>query len=122
MELTINIKPTFQAKLEQIAQSTGKTAEEIVNEAVDEHLKRLTEQKLEAEIKAFEQMYPDLKTRYFGQFVAVHDGQVVDSANDFESLFLRIQSRFADLPILIRQVGDLPTEEWYFRSPHLENN
>ena len=120
MTLTITIKPTFQAKLEQIAQSTGKSPEEIVNEAIQEHLERLNERGLEAEIKAFEQMHPDLKINYSGQFVAIYEGQVVDSASDFESLFLRVQSRFGDLPVLIRQVGKLPTEEWRFRSPRLE--
>lgn len=117
---TITIEPTLQTKLNQIAQSLGKPTEEIVNEAISEHLERLSEQKLEAEIRAFEQMYPDLKARYLNQFVAVHNGQVVDADADFEQLFLRVQARFGDLTVLIRQVGDSPDEEWNFRSPRLE--
>jgi hypothetical protein len=53
--------------------------------------------------------------KYYGQFVAIYDGQVVDTAADFENLFLRIVNRFNDLPVLIRQVGDSPEEEWHFR-------
>jgi predicted DNA-binding protein len=118
--LTVSIEPALQAKLEQIAQSTGKSAGEIVNEAISEHLNRLNKQRFEAEIRAFEKMYPDLKEKYYGQFVAIYDGQVVDTAADFENLFLRIVKRFNDLPVLIRQVGDSPEEEWHFRSPRLE--
>ncbi len=118
--LNIPIEPTLQDRLEQITQATGKSAREIVNEALGEHLERLNTQKLEAERQAFEKMYPDLKQKYADQFVAVSEGQVVDTATDFESLFLRIQARFGDLPVLIRQVGDTPTEEWRFRSPRLE--
>jgi predicted transcriptional regulator len=121
MSLTITIEPTFQAKLEQIAQSTGKSPEEIVNEAIQEHLERLNEQRLEAEIRAFKQMHANLKTSYFGQFVAVYEGQVVDSVSDFESLFLRVQARFGDAPVLIGQVTNSPIEEWHFRSPRLEH-
>jgi predicted DNA-binding protein len=117
MGLTINIQPTFQTKLEQLAQSMGKSAEEIVNEAIQEHLERLDKQKLEAEIKAFERMHPDLKVNYLGQFVAIYEGEIVDSSVDFESLFLRVQTRFGDLPVLIRQVNEVSDEEWYFRSP-----
>ena len=118
--LNITIESTLQSQLEQIAQSTGKSTGEIVNEALREHLERLNEQKLETEIQAFEKMYPKLKQKYLNQFVAIADGQVVDTAADFESLFLRIQARFGDAPVLIRQVGDTTTEEWHFRSPRLE--
>ena len=39
---------------------------------------------------------------------------------DFEALFLRIQARFGEWPVLIQRVGDTPLEEWHFRSPRLE--
>jgi hypothetical protein len=118
--LNVIIEPTLQDQLEQIAQATGQTVKEIVNEALREHFERLEEQKLEAEIQIFETMYPELKRLYPDQFVAIVEGQVVDTAADFESLFLRIQARFGDTPVLIRQVGTTSSEEWRFRSPRLE--
>ncbi len=119
--LTITIKPALQTKLEQMAKSTGKSTRDIVNEALREHLERLNEQRFEAEIRAFERVYPDLKTEYYGQFVAFYGGQVVDTAADFETLFLRVQKDFGDLPVLIRQIGDSFDEALYFRSPRLES-
>ncbi len=103
-----------------MAQSLSRPPEEIVNEAISEHLERLSEQKLEAEIEAFEELYPTLKAHYPHQFVAVHNGQVVDADPEFEPLFLRIQSHFGDAPVLIRLVGNSPEEEWVFRSPQME--
>lgn len=111
---TITLEPTLQNWLEQIAQATGKSPKDIVNEALGEHLERLSEQQLEAEIQAFEKMYPDLKQKYYGHFIAISAGQVVDMGEDFESLFLRVQARFGNLLVLIRQVGDTPTPEWRF--------
>ena len=115
---TIAIEPVLQTRLNRLAQSMGKSPEEMINEAIGEYLARVSEQQLDLEIHAFEQMHADLKDHYFGQFVAIYEGQVVDADADFEPLFLRMQARFDDLTVLIRQVGDLPGEEWYFRSPN----
>ena len=120
MTLIISIEPDFQSKLEQIAESVGKSTEEIVIEAINEHLQRLNEKKLETEQQAYEQMYPKLKKKYLGQFVAIHNKKLVDTGQDFEGLFLRVQNRFGDMPVFICQVTELPVQEWRFRSPRLE--
>ncbi|MDM8527400.1 DUF5678 domain-containing protein [Anaerolineales bacterium HSG24] len=75
---------------------------------------------LQAEIEAFEQLYPTLKQQYDGQFVAIYQGQIIDSATDFESLFLRLQDRLATQHILIQQVTNSPQELYHLRSPRLE--
>ena len=118
--LTVIIKPTMQTKLEQVADMTGQPIDEIVDQALNQHLERLNDQQLEAEIRAFEQMYADLKENYFGQFVAVYQGQVVDADADIEPLFLRIQDSFGDRTVLIRQVGDTPDETYRFHGVRLE--
>lgn len=117
---TITIEPALQTKLDQLARSVGRPLEEIVTEAINEHLERLNEQQLEADIQVFEQIYPDLKAQYMGQFVAIYAGQVIDADTDFERLFLRVQARLGDLTVLIRPVGPSLHEEWLFRSPRLE--
>ena len=60
--------------------------------------------KLEAEVRAFERMHPRLVEAYLGQFVAVHEGRVVDADGDFEALFLRLQRRLGGVVVLIRRV------------------
>ncbi|MEA3340547.1 MAG: DUF5678 domain-containing protein, partial [Chloroflexota bacterium] len=98
------------------------TIEGFVNQAVREHLERLEDQKLEAEIQAFEQMHSQLVGQYLGQFVAVHDGRVVDAGDDFEALFLRLQKHRGDVPVLIRPVIAEPILELRAPSPHLERS
>jgi hypothetical protein len=78
---------------------------------VREHLEQLEEQKLEAEVQAFERMHPQLVKQYLGQFVAVHEGQIVDADVDFETLFLRLEKYLRDVPVLIRQVSAEPILE-----------
>ena len=98
--MTLTLQPPLQFKLDAMVRFWRKPAEKIIEEALDERLELLNSQKLDAEIAAFEQMHPELKQRYFNQFVAIHEEQVVDSDVDFEPLFLRMQGRFGDIVVL----------------------
>ena len=101
-------------------QVIDQSVDEIINQAVERYLDYLSEQQLEAEIQAFEQMYAHLKTRYLGQYVAIHNGALVDTDVDCETLFLRIQKQYGDLTVLIRQVGETPDEVYHFHGTRLE--
>jgi len=116
----IALQPELIEQIRWIAKSERGAIEDFVNQAIRERLRRLEDQKLEAEARAFEGMHPQLVERFPGQFVAVHDGQVVDADVDFEALFLRLQRRFSDVPVLIRQVGAKPILELRAPSPRLE--
>ena len=113
---TITLQPDLAEQVAQMAEIAGIGVTDLVNEAVSEYLERFSHEKIEAEAQAFEGMHETLKEQYFGQFVAVHNGQVVDADADFEAVFLRVQTRFGRIPILIRRVGEEPTVELHFRS------
>jgi hypothetical protein len=117
---TIILQPNLAEQVTQMAEIAGIGATDLISEAINEYLKRFSDEKIEAEAQAFEEMYETLKEQYFGQFVAVHNGQVVDADANFETVFLRVQARFGRIPILIRCVGEEPTVELHFRSPRLE--
>ena len=122
---TITLKPNLVKQIKQMAHTVGIDATVLVNDAIQEHITHLRREKLEAEITAFELMHEDLKAQYLGNFVAVYlvavyNGQVADSDEDFESLFLRVREQLGPVPVLIRQVGIKPQTEFRFRSPKLE--
>jgi predicted transcriptional regulator len=117
---TITLKPNLVEQIEQMAHTVGIDATALVNDAIQEHITHLRREKLEAEITAFELMHEDLKAQYLGNFVAIHNGQVVDSDEEFESLFLRVREQLGPVPVLIRRVGIKPQTEFRFRSPRLE--
>jgi len=116
----ITLQADLVGQVKQMADIVGIDADILVSEAIEEHIVRLRREKLEAEIAAFERMHKDLKVQYLGRFVAVCDGQVVDSDEDFEPLFLRVRERLGPVPVLIRRVGVEPQMELCFRSPRLE--
>ncbi len=119
---TITLKPNLVKQIERMAHTVGIDTSALVNNAIREHIIHLRREKLEAEINAFELMHEDLKAQYLGNFVAVYDGQVVDSDEEFEALFLRVREQLGPVPVLIRQVGNKPQTEFRFRSPKLEQN
>jgi hypothetical protein len=73
----------------------------------------------EAEKKAFWAMKDQLLGQYEGQYVAVHEGQVVDSDPDKLRLGLRIYARFGYQPIYVQLVSrqELPIKQ--LASPRL---
>ena len=117
---TITLQPDLAEQVTQMAEIAGIGVTDLINEAISGYLQRFSHEKIEAEAQAFERMHETLKEQYFGQFVAVHNGQMVDADADFETVFLRVQARFGRIPILIRRVSEKPTTELRFRSPRLE--
>jgi hypothetical protein len=66
-------------------------------------------------------MHNQLVTQYLDQYVAIHNGELIDHDADLLALRRRIRKRFGRMPILLRQVapdGKLP--EIVVRSPRIE--
>jgi len=119
---SIALQPDLVERVHRITKSKGATVKDFVNQAVREHLEQLEDQKLKAEVQAFERMHPQLVKQYLGQFVAVHEGQIVDADVDFEALFLRLEKRLGDVPVLIRPVSVEPAPELRAPGPRLERS
>lgn len=76
--------------------------------------------KLADEEAAWYAMSPQQKAPYRGQYVAIHDGRVVDADIDRRSLYVRVRQRFGQevVPILNADWDEPP--EYEFCSPQLE--
>jgi Family of unknown function (DUF5678) len=65
--------------------------------------------KWEREHKAFVRLLPQLLASYPNQYVAIHNGQVVDSGQDRLELSLRVLKKVGNVDIHVGFVGDDPT-------------
>ena len=119
---SVALQPDLVERVHRITKSTGTTVRDFVDQAVRERLQQLEDLKLKAEVQAFERMHPQLVKQYLGQFVAVHEGQIVDADVDFEALFLRLEKRLGDVPVLIRPVSVNPASELRAPAPRLERS
>lgn len=73
-------------------------------------------ERLEQEIAAYEAMHAELWERLPGMWVAIHDGQLADQDRDKVELYHRVRDRFGRIPVLIRKVKAVPTEEIRLRT------
>ena len=116
----IAIPSEMMSQVRRLAFREKRSVEAVIAEAVQEHLEMMTEVKIDQEIAAFERQHAMLVNNYLGKVVAMHEGQVVDADNDFEALFLRIQHKFTDTPILFRLVTTVAETEFRGRAPSLQ--
>ena len=64
--------------------------------------------KWEREHRAFVQMLPELLKTHRGQYVAVHEGQVVDSGDDKLEVAGKAYAKYGYLPIYVGLVAERP--------------
>ncbi len=65
---------------------------------------------LSNEIAAYEEMRDVLEVDHFGEWVVVHDKQLVGTYDDFQAAAEDAVRRFGRGPYLIRQVGASPVK------------
>lgn len=74
---------------------------------------------MQKEEEAFIKMHEELVTKHLGDYVAIHQGRVVDCDTDEVRLVDRIQMSYPEEIVLIRQVQPDSPPPLYFRSPRL---
>lgn len=57
---------------------------------------------------------------YLGQYVAVHDYQVVDHDADRRALYLRVRVKYPNTPVLLTEAEARSPREFMLLSPRLE--
>lgn len=118
MTVAIALKePLLVQEVNQLAEHEGLDAAVFVAEAVRRHLAHYRQKRIVAETEAWYRLPPEERLRYEGKFVAVYNGQVVDSDPERLTLYLRLRERYGRQPILITEGGDHPIPVYRVRSP-----
>ena len=107
--------------LNQVASTLGESAEVLADQAITQYLRQVAERKIEREETYYRAQHPQLLACYAGQYVAMHQGKVIDADNDELSLFLRIRQVYPLVGLLIKQVSANSEEVWTIRSPRVES-
>jgi len=113
----IALRDDLRETLEKNAEQESRSVDDIVNEAVGLYLRERQRAKLDREIAAYEAMHAELRQKYLGQWVAVHDQKLVDHDPDGSALYQRIRAKYGKTSVLIRQVMGQPIEEVWVRTP-----
>jgi ferric iron reductase protein FhuF len=116
----IDFSPQLLEQVQWIAEWQQITTDEVATRAVSSYLDRLEWQKLEAEMAAFRSQLPTLLVAYSDQYVAIHDGHVIDHDADLRALHSRIYARMGATPILLQKVTAEPVPDILVRGPRFE--
>ncbi len=107
------------SRLRKVAHEKGTTAEELAEQAIRQFLRAEARRIMQQETDAFRAMHAGLLAKYPNEYIAVHQGQLVDHDPDQLALFMRIDKQYPDIPVLITPVLPEPEEVYTFRSPRL---
>lgn len=118
---TLTIPTELYERIERLAAVREESVAYVLEEALAlvENRSRDWEvsEAMRREEAAYRAMHAELYEKYAGQYVAVFQGKLVDVDPDEMALYFRIDERFPDDVVLMKQVREVPEPVLHFRSP-----
>jgi len=68
-------------------------------------------------MEAYRTMHAELKQRFLGEYVAIHNGELVDHDADRRALSRRVRQKYRSVAVLITPVEEKPEREFLMQSP-----
>ena len=133
MPITVTLSSKISERVKKAAALQRQDVTEVVEAALDDALAwsddDFADGKPDAlseaatpEMQAYVALHPMLKEKYFGQYVAVYKGKLIDHDTDHEALYDRIDAQYPDEFVWISPVEEEPIPTLVFRSPRFERN
>ena len=105
---TVVLDQDVYERLETLAKERLTTADTLVGDAARQYLWELERQKISEESAIYRKRHAEIKEKFLGEYIAMHEGEVVDHDEDMERLWRRIRQRFGRTPIMITYVDETP--------------
>lgn len=103
---TITVQPDVYQQLQEMAQIQEANLDAIADEAFRLYLWEQHRQQIAREQVLYRQQYPELKSQFLGQYIAMKDGKVIDHDEELQTLYHRTRQRYGESPVLITQVQE----------------
>jgi hypothetical protein len=104
----LQIPETLARQIQEEATAEGIAVAALLENALRERRRRLQRAKLDAELAAWRAQLPEARARYRGEYVAVHEGSVVDHDPDLAALHRRIRARYGRIAVLLTPADGRP--------------
>ena len=101
------IEPQLYSRVEQAADEHKIGIDRILTDALRRYLWELDRRKISEESQIYQQRHTELKAQYLGQYIAMHDGQVVDHDMDVAALRQRVRERYGRKPVMVTLVEEV---------------
>lgn len=121
MQVQLDLPPSIYQQATHIANKTQRNVADVLTDVLAHSFSPFYEDKHQAhmlaEVVAFEEQHQQLVKRYLGEYVALHQGRIVDHDKSQRALLTRIEAQFPDEIVLIRQVQAQLPPPLRIRSP-----
>jgi hypothetical protein len=119
---TVAVESELYNRIEKTAQEQSVNVDEIFSQAIRRYLWELDRRKISEESRIYRQRHAELKEQYLGQYIAMHNGQVVGHDADFSTLHQRIRQRFEHTPVMITLVEEVSEQPLVRHGFRMESN
>jgi hypothetical protein len=126
-QITVSIPQKLYKRVRDLARARNQPVDDLLVDVLERAIPtekpapvNQEDDPMEREMRAFIQMHPMLKKKYFGQHVAILNGQLIDVDQDYGALYERIDAQYPDQFVWMATVEDEPMPTLVFRSPRLE--
>jgi hypothetical protein len=128
MTVRIELPDKLYNRAKRIAQQQQQEIDQVIADLLDEALSSVEgdnslnatyvpDPTVDREMAAYIAMHPKLLQEYLGRHVAIYDGQLVDSDEDFSALLARIDRNYPEDFVWIAQIAPEPMPTFIHRSP-----
>lgn len=119
-EHRVLIQDQVFTELVPIAEQEDKEISELVTEALRRYLWEIKECKIDREMEAYRSMHTELKHHFLGQYVAIHNGELVDHDADRRALSRRVRQKYGSVAVLIAPIEEEPEREFLMLTPRFD--
>ncbi|MFO7537755.1 MAG: DUF5678 domain-containing protein [Chloroflexota bacterium] len=105
---TVMVESEIYEQMKKTAQAKQASLDELFADAARLYLWEETRRQISEESARYQLQHAEIKKEFAGKYVAMKNGRVVDSDNDFHALYQRVQNQYGEDPIMITLVTDEP--------------
>lgn len=122
-DITLTVPEDIYQRVEGVASATHRKVKDVMMDTIAAAFSPYPENPqrgaMKAEIAAYEAMHVELVKQYLGQYVAMHQGRLIDHDVDPVALHQRIAEKYAGKVVLSRKVQKDAAPVLHMRSPRL---
>jgi hypothetical protein len=129
-QVTVTLSTRLSKQVRELAKLRQQNLKNIVEAELDKAIETVQEKEnvdwaepdeaVDREMQAFIALHPVLKKKYFGQYVAFHDGKLIDHDINCSALRRRIIAQYPDMFVWISEVEEEPIRTYTLRAPRIE--
>lgn len=128
--LTVTLSSNISARVQKLAKQQDEETIAIVERILDEALPETFDEQVtddssepdpaDREMAVYIAMHPQLKEKFFGHYVAIYGGKLIDHDTDRRALYMRIVAQYPDEFVWLSKVEEEPIRTLVFRSPRFD--